>query len=768
MTSVLAHVMLFGRWHGQVEELARAFDEAGFSQILGFEPLRDRTNAPLEATDPPAWGSLLIVDEASVGSMDEWLREKQCAIESMYLLLITESHTNRDQVEPSHSRVRPGYRYIGMIDRSATASSAAAVAVGMIQAARTSPSTTLLWIIDNESRRFKENRCWHQLMTAATNAARASANLTIVPSMVSDSMLQGAQSRRRLVAAWRDHILTPIRAGGGRLVLVTDNHFSPRDSHLGEIWASTVHAFLPQASIFVASAVSLQQREGLAGIWLEGGVLREDDEARIVSALIADSGSTAEEPSGNPRAVALSDRVFSDVWPLLLSQADTTVAAAVKRRLTAGGLSVAARGAVAREAGTEHEVEYADNGLTSVQIDDAPLKILAIATEWSSAHGGLSTFNRGLCTALANVGNEVRCLLPSAIPDHDFSWAQAAGVKLVPTPEIVGIRPSEHFGLYVSSKSDWEPDVIIGHSRFTGPAAEVQRRYHEGSLFVHFVHVSPEEIAAEKGGDNRFADAAERRDLETRLASKADLTVGVGPRLFREIKTALRGSPARIYRLDPGMNSDVAAEVILDLPMDINCLVVGRLEDALPKGLYRAAQALGLLARNAKARYGGEPTFVARGAIPGTEPALFKELQPMLAGLLIRLRAYTPDPEQIARDFTQASVVLMPSTTEGFGLVGLEAIAHGTPVLVTGRSGLADVLAEFLPEALCNHLIVDPGPTEEDTIRRWASALDSLLSDRRAAFQRALEVRMRLLKHLAWDQVAARFTQELRQLAGRQ
>ncbi len=768
MSSVLASVRLFGRWHGDVRDLALALTDAGFSQILGFEPLRDNINVPLASTEPPVWGSLLIVDEANLNRLDEWLRQRRCALESMYLLVIADSPANSRHLESRSLAMPAGYRYAATIDRSSTASSAAAVAVGMIQAARSSPSTVLLWIIDNESQRFEGHQCWRQLMSAAADAAKASGtDLTIVPSMVSEPVLQGAASRRRLVAAWRSHILAPIKAGGGRLVLVTDNHFSPRDSHLGEVWGSTVHAFLPQTSVFVASAVSLQQRDGLAGIWLEGGVLRQDDQARVVGALTTGSPPTTIVPSGNPRAIALSDPVFSDVWPLLLSQADSTVAAAVKRRLAAGGLSVAARGAVVREAGSEHESEYAHIGVSSIEVEDSPLKILAVATEWSSAHGGLSTFNRELCTALANAGNEVHCLVPSAMSHSEFAQAEAAGVKLVPAPEVVGIRPTEHYGLYVSSKLDWEPDLIIGHSRFTGPAAEVQRRYQVGSLFVHFVHVSPEEIAPDKDGDNRFADATERRDLEIKLASIADLTVGVGPRLFREIKTALRGSPARTYRLDPGMSGNAAPVVTSDLPMDINCLVLGRLEDARPKGLYRAAQALGLLAPNAKARYGSEPIFIARGAIAGSEPILYEELRPMIAGLPVRLRAYTPETEQIARDFVQASIVLMPSTAEGFGLVGLEAIAHGAPVLVTSRSGLADLLTEHLPETVHRHLIVEPGPTEDATIRGWAKAMDAVLLDRLSAFERAAQVRATLLQQLAWDKVAARFTHELRQLTGR-
>ena len=48
---------------------------------------------------------------------------------------------------------------------------------------------------------------------------------------------------------------------------------------------------------------------------------------------------------------------------------------------------------------------------------DSRLRILALGTEWHSGHGGLSTFNRQLCRALAAAGVEVICVVLRASPE---------------------------------------------------------------------------------------------------------------------------------------------------------------------------------------------------------------------------------------------------------------------------------------------------------------------------------------------------------------
>jgi hypothetical protein len=93
----------------------------------------------------------------------------------------------------------------------------------------------------------------------------------------------------------------------------------------------------------------------------------------------------------------------------------------------------------------------------------------------------------------------------------------------------------------------------------------------------------------------------------------------------------------------------------------------------------------------------------------------------------------------------------MPSRSEGFGLVGLEAIEAGTPLLVSNESGLAQLLTEVLPANIAKAMIVSVSDDTETVAENWACALVSTLQDRVKAFAQAGTVREFLTKEKSWD-----------------
>jgi glycosyltransferase involved in cell wall biosynthesis/tetratricopeptide (TPR) repeat protein len=392
------------------------------------------------------------------------------------------------------------------------------------------------------------------------------------------------------------------------------------------------------------------------------------------------------------------------------------------------------------------------------------LSILAVATEWFSRHGGLSTFNRELCTALARAGHNVVCLLPRA-DDDERAAAKQVNVQLAEAPDEPDGAPP---GIFRPPQvpDAFRPDVIIGHGRWTGPAARAQvQNSFPTAARVHILHTAPGELPNFKMVSDAAA-RAERDELqELDLSDGATLVAAVGPRLRRETANLLASRNARppLVRLDPGIEPGERREP----PEGLHVLLLGRAEDLPVKGLDIAARAMARLPHPQPRPFTSEPILIVRGAPPGTADSLMEEL----IGLSrcprsrIRIREYTPDPELLAADLKRASLLIMPSRTEGFGLVGMEAIAAGTPILVSDHSGLGELLTENLSPAECVHYVV-PTRGQPADVSHWARAIEDVLRDTAAAFRRAAALRDTLAAVHTWDAAAARLVDAIRGAIG--
>jgi glycosyltransferase involved in cell wall biosynthesis len=90
-------------------------------------------------------------------------------------------------------------------------------------------------------------------------------------------------------------------------------------------------------------------------------------------------------------------------------------------------------------------------------------------------------------------------------------------------------------------------------------------------------------------------------------------------------------------------------------------------------------------------------------------------------GESVRLLGAIPDDDEVARLYRRADVFCLPSVQEGFGIVFLEAMASGLPVVAT----TAAAIPEVVPQGRAG-LLVPPGDTEA-----LAAALVELLRDPR-------------------------------------
>lgn len=382
--------------------------------------------------------------------------------------------------------------------------------------------------------------------------------------------------------------------------------------------------------------------------------------------------------------------------------------------------------------------------------------ILVLATEWDSVHGGLSTFNRELCAAIARHDRRVVCFVPKASLE-EINAAAALKVRLI-TPTIPANHDPDESLLFRRPvlPPDFKVSLVIGHGRITGVHAEAQIKDNFPSARrIHFVHMIAEEIEWYKGKDNASQVVERRMKQEKTLCLGATIVATVGPRIDREIRTLLHGHvpDLKICRVDPGMIDEI--RVPLSPPPGIQCLLLGRAEDLELKGLDIAAKAVAELPHPLPRPFESDPILVVRGAPAGSGASLREKLLKIAGKMIdIRVREYSACVDHIRDDLMKASVLLMPSRVEGFGLVATEAVSLGVPILASSRSGFAELVIEKLGSVSSQQFVVQmTGKLDEDA-SNWSRLLENVLRDRKAAFGRAYNLRAEIGSSLSWDAAA--------------
>lgn len=395
---------------------------------------------------------------------------------------------------------------------------------------------------------------------------------------------------------------------------------------------------------------------------------------------------------------------------------------------------------------------------------DPTMKVLAVATEWNSGHGGLSTLNRQLCLALAAAGVRVVCLVVDHTPE-EFQLAADAKIHLVRATSSTGVHGHARLMLRPSLPDGFQPDVIIGHGRVTGPAAKVLGDSHfPRARRLHFLHMAPDEIEwLKEDRDTEAVVRAEQRTTEeVDLGRTSSLVVAVGPRLYNRYLTEFSPDGVVPTRFDPGFDAG-------DLPVrppppgaPWRILVLGRLEDVSIKGIDLAARAMGLV-RGRRSDTATPLELVVRGAAPKSSNDLRIRLQgwARTRQLDVVVRPYSTDGDRLEADLQRASLVLMPSRSEGFGLVGLEAIVAGTPVLVSGNSGLGELLREVLDADRASRFVVRMSGDDAQDAETWATAIHAMLSNREASFRDVDDLRRHLSSIKAWRTAVDRLLGEI-------
>jgi D-inositol-3-phosphate glycosyltransferase len=349
-----------------------------------------------------------------------------------------------------------------------------------------------------------------------------------------------------------------------------------------------------------------------------------------------------------------------------------------------------------------------------------------LAQPGSGDGGGMNVYVRALASALARAGVPVDVLTRAQHPSH------APCVEVEPGFRVLHVRagpcapvPLRDLPDLVGEFTDAARDALVTvgdhdvlHANYWVSGAVGHRLKHELDLPLVTTFHTLERVKAEVGlGD----DIPVRPRVEAEVVRCADLVVASTREEHDQLVRHYGADPERIEIIAPGVDHTVfhpgdraAARRHLGLAGGPVLLFVGRIQPL--KGADLAVRALAdVRDRSSRLVVVGGPSGPDGVGEVETLHALVAEL-----GLEHRVHFVAPQPHHALVEYYRAAdVCVVPSRSESFGLVALEAAACGTPVVAADVGGLR----LLVDDGVTGFLIGERDPAE------YAARIDRVLRD---------------------------------------
>ena len=108
------------------------------------------------------------------------------------------------------------------------------------------------------------------------------------------------------------------------------------------------------------------------------------------------------------------------------------------------------------------------------------------------------------------------------------------------------------------------------------------------------------------------------------------------------------------------------------------------------------------------------------------------------------VRTFIQNRDSIKDLLCEVDLVIMPSKSEGFGLVALEALSAGLPILVGSRSGFAKALENILHGHSC--IVYSDDPAE------WAKSIEAVRTRHRMRLEEIKALRTSYRVTFSWNE----------------
>ncbi|CAH1239277.1 MFHAS1 [Branchiostoma lanceolatum] len=395
--------------------------------------------------------------------------------------------------------------------------------------------------------------------------------------------------------------------------------------------------------------------------------------------------------------------------------------------------------------------------------------VLLLSDEYGTSNGGISTINRQVGQTLTKA-KAVVYATALRVPKQDQEAADRDGVTLI-EPDRLGKNTEPTLDWLTYYHSVHYPNLprdvtcIIGHADSTDTAARNiwEQRYPQADLMT-FNHVIPEDTEYYKGGRKAMKAWEKEKDMLEKVGN-AKAAFSVGKRIYDHFSTKYKGDkkPQNHYIFLPKPSELFLAVNVRPGGEQKVVLTAGRVRTVEKlKGHDLAAQAMGEVVKEVK-----NTRLRVRGISEDDWETSLKILEDNLNSPdLNPTRLPYGTQEDIRDDMMTAHLVLMPSHSEPFGLVGLEAIAAGIPVLISDKTGLAGMILDLIKQKKLSpehrHVIVETSVNDSNPAgdaRRWAGRIVDILKHSDSEFEKAARFKRELVESRYWEESHRTFLQ---------
>ena len=374
--------------------------------------------------------------------------------------------------------------------------------------------------------------------------------------------------------------------------------------------------------------------------------------------------------------------------------------------------------------------------------------------------GGMNVYVRELAASLAQSGVGTTVYVRSWDPDLPREVAVEPGFRVVHVPAGPLHLPKEQLPETVEAFTRGVRDELVRrpvdviHANYWLSGVAGHRLKHELDLPLVSTFHTLARVKAETGDP----EPQRRIDAEADVIGCSDIILANSVEEVTQLETLYGADPRRIEVVPPGVEhaffspgDRTGARRALGLGEHPILLFVGRIQPL--KGLTVAVGALASLRRpDAELVVVGGPSGVEGDAELRRVLLLADQL-----GVRHQIRFVPPQPHHLLSTYYRAAdVVLVPSRSESFGLVALEAAACGIPVVAAAVGGL--------------RTLIDHGSTgwlvDQRDPDAFADAVRQLLADPVAAARMGADAARRA-KGYTWSVAAARLRRVYADLASR-